>query len=81
MTIKPNQPHVVIKIDPQGNITSEACNYPNSGGFCQGEQATAAFEKSLADEKLIPSTEQIDRRYKAASNRQAQQLQQRIQQQ
>lgn len=81
MSIQPNQPHIIMTIDPQGNITSEACNYPSVEGVCQGEQATAAFEESLAAEGLIPPVDRIDRQYKpSAASRQTQQVQSQIQQ-
>lgn len=59
MKIEPNQPHIIFEIDALGNIKSEACNYPNQNGVCQGELATQPFEQALADNKLIPPSNQL----------------------
>ena len=64
MKIEPNQPHIILEIDALGNIKSEACNYPNQNGVCQGKLATQPFEQALADNKLIPPPNQLSRQYK-----------------
>lgn len=64
MTINTESPYIDIEIDDQGNIKTEAYNYPTQNKVCQGEIATQPFELALIQEKLIPEIKPEDRQYK-----------------
>lgn len=66
--IHSNQPHIVIEIDSDGSLTTQANNYPPAKGICAGEIATKPFETALAEKKLISADDKPQRQYRSAEN-------------
>lgn len=66
--INSNQPHIIIEIDSDGSLTTQAHNYPTAKGVCQGEIATQPFETALVQKKLIAADDKPKRQYHAAKN-------------